>query len=141
MGKTKWCARLYQSSHQYQTVQSNTTIKFSKTSATNRQSETPPSKHQHSITASLIIGAGILTYVHVKDRKAKKLEKAREAQDARYTELQMGHTPFQAQHGQPTIVVGQAKDMFAEPPAYTEALPRRSSSVYSQGSNGETRTR
>lgn len=89
--------------------------------------------------ASLIIGAGIFGYMQVKERKAKKQEKARKVEEAREAELQAQlRSSDEYSFGTGNETRNQSQD-YAELPAYSERLPRRSSSIYSQNSDTETR--
>jgi hypothetical protein len=80
--------------------------------------------------ASLILGAAIFTAIHIRDRKDKKKEKARQAAEA--------HDALVSSQMQVADGIYRGNN-FPRPslealPAYTPALKRRASSVYSQDS-------
>lgn len=87
--------------------------------------------------ASLIIGASIFAAIHIKERKAKKIEVARKAEEARYAELHARQSSLK------TLYPGNGVDNSSfvalptysvSPPTYNAASRTRSSSIYSQDS-------
>ena len=78
--------------------------------------------------ASIILGAAIFTAIHIKDKKDKKKEQAREAAAAHAALVESHRRAADGIYRGNNIANASVEAL----PAYTPALKRRTSSVYSQ---------
>lgn len=78
--------------------------------------------------ASLILGAAIFTAIHIKDKKDKKKEEARKAAAAHTALVEGQQRAADGIYRGNNFPTASVEDL----PAYTPALQRRASSVYSQ---------